>query len=58
MNSTVYTIGFELDGQPKAKTALGDCASSLSTFYLVDGVDISTAFQNIADEIVNLKLIN
>lgn len=58
VNSTVYTIGFELGGQPKAKIALGDCSSSLSTFYLVDGVDISTAFQNIADEIVNLKLIN
>ncbi len=54
--STIYTIGFELAGQPRAEQALGDCASSPSSFYLVDGVEISTAFRNIADEIVNLKL--
>jgi len=57
-NSTIYTIGFELSGQPKATSALLDCASSLTTYYLVEGVEISTAFQNIADEIVNLKLVN
>ena len=57
-NSTVYTIGFELADQPKATAALADCASSLSTHYLVEGVEISTAFKNIADEIVNLKLMN
>ena len=55
-NSTVYTIGFELQGQAVAQAALEDCTSSLSTHYLVSGVEISTAFQNIADEIVNLKL--
>jgi len=58
VNSTVYTIGFELGGQPTAAAALLDCASSPTTNYLVDGVDITTAFQNIADEIVNLKLTN
>jgi hypothetical protein len=57
-NSTIYTIGFELAGQPIAAAALEDCSSSLSTHYLVEGVEISTAFQNIADEIVNLKLVN
>ena len=55
-NATVYTIGFELQGQPVAQAALEDCSSSLSTHYLVEGVEITTAFQNIADEIVNLKL--
>jgi hypothetical protein len=58
VNSTIYTIGFELAGQPLATAALANCASSLSTHYLVEGVEISTAFQNIADEIVNLKLVN
>jgi Flp pilus assembly protein TadG len=58
MNTTVYTIGFELASEPAAAAALEDCASSLSTHYLVEGVEISTAFQNIAGEIVNLKLIN
>lgn len=57
-NSTIYTIGFELAGQPVATAALEDCASSLSTHYMVDGVEISTAFKNIADDIVNLKLMN
>lgn len=57
-NVTVYTIGFELADEPVATAALEDCTSSLSTHYLVDGVEISTAFQNIADEIVNLKLTN
>jgi len=37
---------------------MSDCASAPSTFYLVNGVEISTAFQSIADEIVNLKLTN
>ncbi len=58
LNATVYTIGFELAGQPVAQAALEDCSSSLTTHYLVEGVDINTAFQNIADEIVNLKLTN
>lgn len=55
-NATIYTIGFELEGEDVAIAALEGCSSSLSTHYLVDGVEISTAFQNIADEIVNLKL--
>jgi Flp pilus assembly protein TadG len=57
-NSIVYTIGFELAGEPLATAALKDCASSASTFYLVDGVDLGTAFRDIADAIVNLKLTN
>jgi len=58
VNSTIYTIGFELAGEPIAIAALDACASSPTTAYLVEGVDITTAFQNIADEIVNLKLTN
>lgn len=57
-NTTVYTIGFELAGEPVAEAALENCATALTTFYLVDGIEIATAFRNIADEIVNLKLIN
>jgi len=57
-SATIFTIGFELAGEPVATAALKDCASSLSTFYEVDGVEISTAFQNIADEIITLKLMN
>jgi hypothetical protein len=56
-NATIYTIGFELAGEPIATAALEDCASSLSTHYVVDGAELSTAFRNIALEIVTLKLI-
>ena len=57
-NVLVYTIGFEIAGSAQAQAALQDCASSPSTYYLVEGVQISTAFKNIADEITNLKLAN
>ena len=57
-NAVVYTVGFEITSSVPAQKALKDCASSLSTYYLVEGVEISTAFQNIADEITNLKLTN
>ena len=57
-NATVYTIGFELADQPVARAALEDCSSALSTHYLVERAALTTAFQNIADEIANLKLIN
>ena len=57
-NTIVYSIGFEVSNNASAQAALQDCASSLSTYYLVEGVEISAAFQNIADEITNLKLTN
>jgi hypothetical protein len=56
--ATVYTVGFELGDQPIARAALEACSSALSTHYLVEGSEIQTAFQNIAGEIVDLKLIN
>jgi Flp pilus assembly protein TadG len=57
-NSIIYTIGFELAGQATAIAALNSCRTNPSTSYLVDGLDLSAAFANIADDIVNLKLIN
>jgi len=57
-NSIVYTIGFELAGEANAIAALNSCRTNPSTSYLVDGLDLSAAFKNIADDIVNLKLIN
>ena len=57
-NTIVYTIGFEVSDNSSAQTALLDCATDLTTYYLVEGVEISTAFRNIADEITNLKLLN
>ena len=57
-NTIVYTIGFEVSDNSSAQAALLDCATDLTTYYLVEGVEISTAFRNIADEITNLKLLN
>jgi Flp pilus assembly protein TadG len=57
-NSTVYTVGFEVSGNADARAALRDCASSPSTYYLAEGDALLTAFKNIANEIVNLKLVN
>lgn len=58
-NVVVYTIAFEVADEPLAQTALQNCASDpVATYYPVEGVDISKAFQNIAEEIVNLKLVN
>jgi hypothetical protein len=57
-NSVVYTIGFELAGQPTAIAALNSCRTNPTTSYLVDGIDLTAAFANIADDIVNLKLNN
>ncbi|MEM9763682.1 MAG: pilus assembly protein TadG-related protein [Pseudomonadota bacterium] len=55
-STVVYTIGFELSSDPYAAAVLEECATSLSTHYLVEGVDISTAFANIASELKTLKL--
>lgn len=55
-STVVYTIGFELSSDPYAAAVLQECATSLSTHYMVEGVDISTAFANIASELKTLKL--
>ncbi len=55
-NTIVYTIGFELASSPEAAAALLDCASSPSTHYMVEGVNIDLAFSNIAAQLENLRL--
>ena len=55
-NTIVYTIGFELASSPDAATVLRNCASSASTHYMVEGVDIGLAFSNIAANIAKLRL--
>ena len=56
-SSVVYTIGFELTSSV-AIAALNSCRTNPSTSYLVDGLDLTVAFRDIADDIVNLKLTN
>ncbi|MEO0819065.1 MAG: pilus assembly protein [Pseudomonadota bacterium] len=55
-NTVIYTIGFELSDSVVAQDALADCASSASTAYLVEGLQISTAFAAIAAELQELRL--
>lgn len=57
-NTVVYSIAFEVQDDLVAQAALSNCASSSGTYYLVEDDDLVTAFQNIADEITNLKLTN
>lgn len=57
-NVTIYTIGFEIADGGQADQALDDCASDPeSTAFLVEGIDISNAFGNIAAQLGNLKLV-
>ncbi|MFQ5622881.1 MAG: pilus assembly protein TadG-related protein [Paracoccaceae bacterium] len=53
---TIFTIGFEV--APEAANEMTQCATSPSHFYLVDGLDIHSAFQSIATTIHKLKLVN
>jgi len=61
-NTVVYTIGFEIDDGTEdgdaAAEHLRNCASGVSTHYLVESVNIDLAFEHIAAQIESLKLIN
>ncbi len=52
----IYTIGFEIGAGGTAEAALQDCATSLTHYYRVDGVDISAAFSSIAGNVQSLRL--
>ncbi|MEM1275283.1 MAG: Tad domain-containing protein [Pseudomonadota bacterium] len=62
----IFSIGFEISTNAHALGQLEDCARAygadpaapVPTFYQAEGTQISTVFQAIADEIVNLKLTN
>lgn len=56
--AAIYTIGFEIAGNQSAQAALENCASDPSNYYLVEGVNLTTAFENIWNDIYNLKLMN
>ncbi|WP_121630885.1 TadE/TadG family type IV pilus assembly protein [Tropicibacter alexandrii] len=52
---TVFTIAFETSGS--AATDMRECASSPSHFFDVHGLEITDAFDSIARQINNLRLI-
>lgn len=51
----IYTVGFELYGD-SALNVMADCASSPSHFFRTYGDELTTAFENIARQINQLKL--
>lgn len=51
----IFTIGLEVD--ESNANLLADCASSASNYYDVDNLDIDDAFQSIASQINQLRLI-
>ncbi|MEM6660767.1 MAG: pilus assembly protein TadG-related protein [Pseudomonadota bacterium] len=52
----VYTIAFQ--ASRRAQQQMAGCASSASTFYNVDGLDLVEAFAQIAQDISRLRLTN
>lgn len=54
---TVFTIGFDISTDSDAFTEMSTCASSPSHFYDVQGLELATAFRQIAATITKLKLV-
>jgi len=50
----IFTIGFEVSN--RAATVMSDCATSPNHFYRVDGLEIASAFNSIANQISALRL--
>lgn len=50
----VFTIGFQVSGQGRSE--MQNCASSISHFYDVSGINIDAAFQSIATAIQKIRL--
>jgi len=53
----VFAIGFDVGVGTPAYNSMRSCASSVSHFYDVDGLDLASAFQQIATTISKLKLV-
>ena len=53
----IYTVGFDLQGDQNAINLLTNCASNPSNFYnAATGGDLQSAFQNIANQITQLRI--
>jgi len=53
-NIVVFSIGFEVTND--SAEVMRNCASTFNHFYRVEGLDIETAFESIANQINQLKL--
>jgi hypothetical protein len=53
----IYTVGFDLGTDTDSLNRLQTCASDASHFFRADnGADLQTAFQNIANQITQLRI--
>ena len=53
----IYTVGFDLQGDQNAINLLTNCATTPSNFYnAATGTDLQSAFQNIANQITQLRI--
>ena len=57
-NVLVYTIGFEITAGSTADLQLQECASNVSQYFLVEGLDIQAAFDGIAASIRALRIVD
>lgn len=54
---TVYTVGFDLQGDQNAISLLTNCATNAQHFYdAATGADLNAAFQDIANQITQLRI--
>jgi Flp pilus assembly protein TadG len=54
---TVYTVGFDLQGDQNAISLLTNCATNPQHFYdAATGADLQAAFQDIANQITQLRI--
>ncbi|WP_372893450.1 pilus assembly protein TadG-related protein [Rhodosalinus sp.] len=51
----IYTVGFEVNDHSAG--VLEDCASSVSHFFRVEGLEISSAFSSIARQVRQVRLV-
>lgn len=52
----VFTIGFDIESSQIAQDQMGECASSESDFFSVEGKDLGAAFDQIASVVQALRL--
>ncbi|MEM1192151.1 MAG: TadE/TadG family type IV pilus assembly protein [Pseudomonadota bacterium] len=55
-NIIVYSIGFDITANSAADVMLRDCASTLSQYYFVEGLDVASAFDGIVASILALRI--
>ena len=52
----VYSIGFDITAGSAADIILQNCASNLSQYFFVEGLDVTAAFEGIAASLKNLRI--